>query len=70
MSILADATTITWSSLSSVIDAVTSQISTTNILGVLAGAIGISIGFVFMWWGIRKGVRMILDAAKSGKQKQ
>lgn len=70
MYLVGEVTTVGWSTLTDVISAVTNQISTTAILGVLAGAIGISIGFVFLWWGVRKGIRMILDAAKSGKQKQ
>lgn len=70
MFLVGEVTTVGWSTISSVIDAVTGQISTSAVLGVLAGAVGISIGFVFLWWGIRKGIRVILNGALKGKQKQ
>ncbi len=65
-----EVTTVGWSSISDVITAVTNQISIPTILSVLTGAIGISITFVFLWWGVRKGIRVILNGAMKGKQKQ
>ena len=51
----------------SVIDAVTAQISVTSVVEVLAYAVPICIGLVFMWWGVRKVTRMIMGAFRKGK---
>lgn len=51
----------------SVIDAVTAQISVTSVVEVLAFAVPICIGLVFMWWGVRKVTRMIMGAFRKGK---
>lgn len=56
-----------WSDLSSVLSAITAQISMTSILGVVAGAIGASIGLVFMWWGVRKLIRVVMSAFRKGR---
>lgn len=52
---------------SSVLQAITSQISVTTIVGVLASVIGAGIGLVFMWWGVRKLIRVIMAAFKKGR---
>ena len=54
MGFLAESSAIGWSDLSSVLSAITGQISVTTVIAVLAGAIGAAIGLVFMWWGVRK----------------
>lgn len=64
---LAAETAIGWSDLSSVVTAITGQISVTTIIAVIAGAVGVAIGMVFMWWGVRKAGRIIMNAARSGK---
>lgn len=51
----------------SVIDAVTAQVSVTSVVEVLAYAVPICIGLVFMWWGVRKVTRMIMGAFRKGK---
>ena len=51
----------------SVIDAVTAQISVTTVVEVLAYAVPLCIGLVFMWWGVRKVTRMIMGAFRKGK---
>lgn len=56
-----------WSDLSSVLTAITNQIQMTSILGVIAGAIGASIGLVFMWWGVRKLIRVVMSAFRKGR---
>lgn len=58
---------IGWSDLSSVLSAITDQISVTTVIAVVAGAIGASIGLVFMWWGVRKLIRVIMSAFRKGK---
>ena len=55
------------SAFASVIDAVTAQISVATIVEILVYAVPIVIGLVFMWWGVRKVVRMIMAAFKKGK---
>lgn len=64
---LAESTAISWSDLSAVVTAITGQISVTTIIAVIAGAIGVSIGMVFMWWGVRKAAKVIMAAARRGK---
>lgn len=54
---------------SSVLDSLTSQISVSTILGVITATIGAGIGLVFMWWGVRKLVRAVMSAFKSGNLK-
>lgn len=60
-------TAIGSSAFSAVIDAVTAQISVASIVEVLAYAVPVVIGLVFMWWGVRKVVRMVMSAFKKGK---
>lgn len=68
MNILATTTTsVGWSDLSDVLTAITGQISVTTVIGVVAGAIGAAIGLVFMWWGVRKLIRVLMSAFRKGK---
>lgn len=52
---------------SSVISAMTSQISVSTIVGVLATTVTAGIGLVFMWWGVRKATRALMSAFRRGK---
>lgn len=58
---------IGWSDLSSVLSAMTDQISVTTVIGVIAGVVGAAIALVFMWWGVRKLARTLMAAFRSGK---
>lgn len=60
-------TAISSTAFKSVIDAVTAQISVTSIVEVLAYAVPICIGLVFMWWGVRKVTSLIMGAFRKGK---
>ena len=60
-------TAISSTAFKSVIDAVTAQISVSSVVEVLAYAVPICIGLVFMWWGVRKVTRMIMGAFRKGK---
>lgn len=51
---------------SSVITNVTSNFSTSNIIGVLASVVTSGIVFVFLWWGVRLAFRSIMGAVKHG----
>ena len=63
----ATGTTVGWSDVSSIMSAITSQISVTSVVGVIAGALGISVGLAFVWWVARKGVRTLMSAFRKGK---
>lgn len=65
----AESTTVSASDWSSVISALTKQISVSTIVGVLATLVTAGIGLVFMWWGVRKALRSLMAAFRSGKMK-
>lgn len=65
----AETTPVTATDWSSVITALTSQISVSTIVGVLATLVTAGIGLVFMWWGVRKALRSLMSAFRSGKMK-
>lgn len=52
---------------SSILAALTGQISVSSIVGVLAAAIGASIGFVFLWWAVRKLLATFFSGFRKGK---
>ena len=60
-------TAVSASDWSSVIDAMTSQISVSTVVGVLATLVTAGIGLVFMWWGVRKAIRSLMSAFRKGK---
>lgn len=62
-----ESTAITSSAFQSVINAVTAQISVTSVVEVLAYAVPVVIGLVFMWWGVRKVTAMVMGAFRKGK---
>lgn len=53
--------------LQTILSSVTSVIDVAGIIEILAAAIGVAAVFVFMWWGIRKGARMIMGAIRKGR---
>ena len=58
---------VTSSDWASVIAAMTSQISVTTIVGVLATLVTAGIGLVFLWWGVRKAVGSLMGSFRSGR---
>lgn len=64
---VAESTTVGWSDLSSVLSAITAQVNVTTVIAVVAGAVGAAIGLVFMWWGIRKLIRVLMSAFRKGR---
>ncbi len=50
-----------------ILTAMTGQISVTTIVGVLAAAIGAAIGFVFLWWAVRKLMSTFFSGFRKGK---
>ena len=59
--------TVTYNDFKPVVDSLTSQISVSTVVSVLAIAVGAAIGFVFMWWGIRKVYKVIMSAFRVGR---
>lgn len=51
----------------SVISAMTSQISVSTVVGVLATLVSAGIGLVFLWWGVRKAVGSLMGSFRSGR---
>lgn len=64
---MGESSVIGWSDLSSVLNAITAQISVTTVIAVVAGAVTAAIGLVFMWWGLRKLTRVLMGAFRKGK---
>lgn len=62
-----DTTAISSTAFKSVMDALTAQISVSSVVEVLAVLAGAAVGLAFMWWGVRKLVRVIMSAFKKGK---
>lgn len=52
---------------SSVISALTAQITVQQIITVLTSLVVSGIGIVFMWWGVRKALRSLMAAFRKGK---
>lgn len=50
-----------------VITAITSQISVTTIVEVIATVAAAGVGLVFMWWGVRYAIRKLMEAARRGR---
>lgn len=62
-----ETTTIGFEQIRTIIEPVITQFSVTNIAAIIAGILGISVTFVFMWWGVRKLYRIVLKATTRGK---
>lgn len=62
-----ESSAVTASDWSSVITAMTGQISVSTVVAVLATLVTAGIGLVFMWWGVRKAIRSLMAAFRKGK---
>lgn len=58
---------VTFSTIQSILTAVTTQFSVANIVAFIAGILGVTVAFIFLWWGVRKGFRAIIKATTKGK---
>lgn len=65
----ASQTAVSASDWAQVISDVTSQFSVTTIVAVISSIVVAGIGFVFLWWGVRKAFRSIMAAVKKGRIK-
>lgn len=60
-------TVVTANDWSSVISAMTGQISVSTVVATLATLVTAGIGLVFMWWGVRKAVGSLMGSFRSGR---
>lgn len=67
MLFLTGGSTVSSEAWSSVLTAMTAQISVESVVGVIAATVTAGIGLVFMWWGVRKLVRAVMGAFRKGK---
>lgn len=58
---------ISVTTIQSILDTVTTQFSVSNIVAMIAGILGVTVAFVFLWWAVRKGFKAIVAAATKGK---
>lgn len=62
-----EGSTLSSETFSGIMQALTSQIQVSTIVGVIAAVLGVTVGFAFMWWGGKYAVRKIWGAIKKGK---
>lgn len=67
LNLLTATSAVSSSDFQSVLDAITGQISVSTIVGVLGTCATVSVGLVFMWWGVRKVLRALMSAFKKGR---
>lgn len=61
------ATTVSSADWKPILDAITTQISVSNVATVLGTIASAGVGFAFFWWGGRKALRALMAAFKKGK---
>lgn len=59
--------TVTTSTIMDILTAITSVFSVSQIVAMIAGILGVSMAFVFLWWGVRKGAKVVIKAVQRGK---
>lgn len=55
------------SAVSKALSEVTGEITISSVVSVIAIALGASVGFFFMWFGVRWVIRKVTKAIKSGR---
>lgn len=65
--LLSSSSTVSSTDIMDILNAVTTQFSVANIVAFIASILGVTVGFLFLWWGIRKGFRAIIKATTKGK---
>ena len=61
------ATTVTSETIMDILSAITGVFSIQQIVAMIAGILGVSMAFVFLWWGVKKGGAVVIRAVKTGK---
>lgn len=59
--------TVNSSTIMDILTAITNTFSVSQIVAMIAGILGVSMAFVFLWWGVRKGAKVVIKAVTSGK---
>lgn len=65
--LLTGGSAVTYETLSPVMDALTAQITVSNVVTFLGAVIGACVGFAFMWWGYGMAKGKLMKAFKKGK---
>lgn len=68
MAFLSDTPVDIISYMKQVVNSVTGTFSLAQIAGVLSAVVGAGIGFVFLWWGVRKAYAFVMSAVQ-GRRK-
>ena len=64
-----DTVDVAVSAIRSALSEATGTVNIGNVLAIIGAAIGASILLVFFWWGLRKVIRSVMAAFRSGKLK-
>lgn len=60
-------TAVSSSTFASVMTAITDQIDVAAVVEILAYAAGAAVGLVFLWWAVRKVMRVLMASFRSGR---
>lgn len=60
-------TVVTAAAWEPILSALEAQFSVSTVVTALAGVVAVGVGFAFMWWGVRKAMRIFFKSAKGGK---
>lgn len=60
-------TSVSSSTFASVMTAITDQIDVAAVVEILAYAAGAAVGLVFLWWAVRKVMRVLMASFRSGR---
>ena len=60
-------TSVSSSTFASVMTAITDQIDVSAVVEILAYAAGAAVGLVFLWWAVRKVMRVLMASFRSGR---
>lgn len=63
----AEGTALDASNIQTIIGDITSQISVASIVAVIGAVLSATVGFGFLWWGARYGIRKLMGAIKKGR---
>lgn len=61
------ATIVTSTDWASVISALTAQLSVSTVVSVMATIAASTVGFGFLYWGVRKAIRALMGAFRKGR---
>lgn len=58
---------VQYSDISSIFEQINKQFSVASMVALIAGVIGVSISFVFMWWAVRQLFKIVMAAIRKGR---